>query len=214
MKQNRLTVVLVGTALLWLAPFVTAGTVSVSNLMVAQRPGTKLVDITYDVAVTVWTNANISLAVSNSGVQVVATNLTGDVGSVAPGTAKSIVWDMGADWNGNQAELSFVLLATSTMPIGGDPSATNWTAVNERWVRNYYTNGAITMRDRTSNTMWVYHASANGKHQWSDAISHCTSLVYAGYSDWDLPGLSALRDIYSQKEFFTGFTYEKFLPKL
>ena len=207
MKLNRLTVVLVGTALLWLAPFVTAGTVTVSNLMVAQRPGTKLVDITYDVAVTVWTNAKISLAVSNSGVQVVATNLTGDVGSVAPGTAKSIVWDMGGDWNGNQAELSFVLQATSTMPTGGDPTATNWITVNERWVRNFYTNGAITMRDRINNEMWVYHASTNGERTWSDAISHCNSLVYAGYTDWVLPGYGALLDMYSQQEFFTGFTY-------
>ena len=125
MKLNRLTVVLVGIALLWLASVVTAGTVTVSNLMVAQRPGTKLVDINYDLSVAAWTNARIGLVVSNAGVQVSTPSLTGDLGLVNPGAGKAIIWDMGADWSGNLATLSFGLKSSSPMPVGGDPSATN-----------------------------------------------------------------------------------------
>ena len=183
MKLNRLTVVLVGIALLWLASVVTAGTVTVSNLMVAQRPGTKLVDINYDLSVAAWTNARIGLVVSNAGVQVSTPSLTGDLGLVPPGAGKAIIWDMGADWSGNLATLSFGLKSSSPMPVGGDPSATNWVEVNERWVRNFYSGGAITMRDRDRNMMWVYHASSNGQRTWPDAMSRCNGLVYAEYSN-------------------------------
>ena len=183
MKLNRLTVVLVGISLLRLASVVTAGTVTVSNLMVAQRPGTKLVDINYDLSVAAWTNARIGLVVSNAGVQVSTPSLTGDLGLVNPGAGKAIIWDMGADWSGNLATLSFGLKSSSPMPVGGDPSATNWVEVNERWVRNFYSGGAITMRDRDRNMMWVYHASSNGQRTWPDAMSRCNGLVYAEYSN-------------------------------
>ena len=96
------------------------------------------------------------------------------------------------------------------MPAGGDPAATNWIAVNERWVRNFYTNGAITMRDRTNNFMWVYHASTNGDRTWSNAVSHCNSLVFAGYSDWYLPSRSQLQDIYTQQQYFIGVLFTSY----
>jgi formylglycine-generating enzyme required for sulfatase activity len=63
----------------------------------AQTPGTKQGVITYD-------EVSVSLVVSNGTTAVRAPNTTGHVGAgVATGTGRSIVWDMGADWNGNLA---------------------------------------------------------------------------------------------------------------
>ena len=95
MKSNRLIRVVAGVASLWLSMEAGAGTVSVTNLDIAQRAGTKLVDITYDLATTDWSNATISLAISNAGVKLNANSLTGDVGTVSRGDGKHIGWNMG-----------------------------------------------------------------------------------------------------------------------
>ena len=77
----------------------------VSNIRVSQRPGTKLVDIYYDVA---DADGNLQLiqvaASSDAGLtySLPCSSLTGAVGTgVALGTNRHIVWDAGADWNGN-----------------------------------------------------------------------------------------------------------------
>jgi len=91
--------------------------VTISNLVVAQRPGTKLMDITYDVSSTTTDKVWISLTVSNGAAAVDAINLTGDIGwPVATGTNKSIVWNGGTDWNGNSATLTYALKADETPP--------------------------------------------------------------------------------------------------
>jgi len=97
---------LLTTFLVAMAAFTTASRaeVTVSNVTVAQRPGTKLVDIRYDVASTAASTVAVTLEVKNAGVSITATSLTGAVGAgVATGTGKTMVWDMGADWNGNVA---------------------------------------------------------------------------------------------------------------
>lgn len=76
--------------------------VTVSNVAARQLPGTKLMEITYDVSSTVANAVAVSLVVSNGAVAVACPSLIGDVGvGVATGVGKTIVWDMGADWNGN-----------------------------------------------------------------------------------------------------------------
>lgn len=74
----------------------------VSNISVAQRSGTKLVDIYYDVtggnALTTWINVS-----GNGGVTwtIPASSVSGAVGSgITPGAGKHIVWNAGQDWNG------------------------------------------------------------------------------------------------------------------
>jgi formylglycine-generating enzyme required for sulfatase activity len=90
--------------------------VTVSNVVVAQRPGTKLVDITYDVASTASSTVTVSLAVTNDAAAVSVTSLTGAVGpGVATGTGKGIVWNAGADWHGNVAVLGYTLMADDGM---------------------------------------------------------------------------------------------------
>ncbi|MEI7673476.1 MAG: formylglycine-generating enzyme family protein, partial [Deltaproteobacteria bacterium] len=75
----------------------------VANVVVAQRAGTKLVDITYDVSDADGDNLTVSVQVSSdSGATytVPATRFSGDYGAgVRPGSGKKIVWDAGADWN-------------------------------------------------------------------------------------------------------------------
>jgi hypothetical protein len=77
--------------------------VTVSNVRAAQRAGTKLVDIDYDVAGATMSLA-VGLQVSPDGGatwNVPVTSATGAVGdSVTPGRNLRITWDAGVDWNG------------------------------------------------------------------------------------------------------------------
>ena len=74
----------------------------VSNVRTSQRPGTQLVDITYDLADPDSAMLTVSVAVSdNAGATYAmpALSFTGDVGgNVTPGTQKRIIWDAGKDW--------------------------------------------------------------------------------------------------------------------
>ena len=75
----------------------------VSNLTAAQRPGTKLVDITYDVTADTPT-VKVTLEISSDGgatydVPVMA--VSGAVGGgVSVGKGKTITWNAGVDWDG------------------------------------------------------------------------------------------------------------------
>lgn len=91
-------------AALALAALTARATVTVSNVVSAQRPGTKLVDISYDVTSDATNAVTVSLMVSNGAATVACTNLSGAIGpGVATGTRKAVVWNAGADWAGNVA---------------------------------------------------------------------------------------------------------------
>ena len=199
MRKSGLIGTLLGGALLWLATDASAQVI-VSNLTVNQRAGTKLVDISYDISSSISGGVFVSLAISNGTEAIPAVSITGDVGNISKGTGKNIVWDMGTDWGGNYALLSFTIKGS---PEGGDPTASSWVSVNSRWIRNFYSNGAITMSDLSTNLMWVYNASANGSATWNDAISLCSNLVYAGHNDWYLPGKDQLSALCFQDSIFT-----------
>lgn len=92
--------------------------VTVSNLAVAQRPGTKLVDITYDVSSMGANIVTVFLVVSSGTSEVSATSVTGDVGAnVATGTGRMILWDAGTDWNGNAAVLAYTVVAIDAAAV-------------------------------------------------------------------------------------------------
>ncbi len=104
----------------------------VSNLMLSQREGTKLVDISYDLS---HTDADdvvvlVVLVVSNGSSVVACPSVTGDVGvGVAVGPNKLMVWDTGADWNGQAADLSlsvFVLPRYLVIDLSGGTNATSY----------------------------------------------------------------------------------------
>jgi len=86
--------------------------VTVSNVSAAQTPGTKQVVITYDVASTAASAVTVSLVVENGVTAVASPSVSGHVGAgVSTGTARSIVWNAGADWGGNVAALAYTITA-------------------------------------------------------------------------------------------------------
>jgi len=92
------------------------GDPAVSNLSAAQRAGTKLVDVSYDLAAPGFPTVAVSLEISSDGGAtwtVPATSVSGAIGSsVAPGTGKVIVWDAGADWpSGYSTQMRFRVTA-------------------------------------------------------------------------------------------------------
>ena len=114
----------------------------VSNVTFAQRAGTKLVDISYDVTAgtpTVFVSLEIS---SDGGTNFIVSAATGSgaIGAgVAFGTAKAITWDAGADWSGQYStQMRFKVTATespagmSLIPAGaftmGDSLDGDWAA--------------------------------------------------------------------------------------
>ncbi len=113
--------------------------VTVSNLVLAQREGTKVVDIIYDVSNTSTNVVTVSLVISNGAFAVACPSVSGDVGAgVVTGTGKSLAWDMAEDWNGNAALLQYTVVAEHQQSVlekfvlieagtaaGGSPSSSN-----------------------------------------------------------------------------------------
>ena len=96
----------------------------VTNVGAAQRTGTKLVDITYDVAADVGT-VTITMEISADGGTtwaVPVTALTGAVGAnVTPGSNLRITWDAGVDWNNKLSpEMQFLLKGSEALQEQAD----------------------------------------------------------------------------------------------
>jgi formylglycine-generating enzyme len=102
-------ILVLGHAVLHAAP-------AVSNLSASQRAGTRLVDISYDLAAPGMTAVPMRLEVSSDGGTswtVPVNTVSGDIGtSVTPGTGKTMVWNAGADWpNGYSTQMRFRVTA-------------------------------------------------------------------------------------------------------
>jgi uncharacterized repeat protein (TIGR02543 family) len=115
-----LTGLKVVASLLFLTSTLLAADPVVSNVQGLQRPGTKLVDITYDVTADTPTVA-VTLRISSDGgttFSVPATTLTGAVGANVPvGTGKVITWNAGTDWLGNYSTaMRFEVTADDRVP--------------------------------------------------------------------------------------------------
>ena len=90
--------VTMGAGAAWAVP-------AVSNVQMTQRAGSRVVDITYDLA---GEAAIVTLGIETNGVAIpdsAVTRLSGDVSVVVqPGTGRHIVWNAGADWPENVTE--------------------------------------------------------------------------------------------------------------
>ena len=109
-----------GLALLLFPATTRAADPVVTNLTAAQRAGTHLVDISYDVTADTPT-VFVSLEISSDGgttFSVPATAVSGAIGAgVAVGTGKTIIWDAGADWLGQYStQMRFKVTATDVPP--------------------------------------------------------------------------------------------------
>jgi formylglycine-generating enzyme required for sulfatase activity len=96
----------------------------VSNVRAQQRAGTKLVDITYDLADPDSTQLAVTIAVStNAGASYTlpAASCTGAIGAnQSPGQNKKITWNAGADWPGQfSANLRFRVTADDSIVPSG-----------------------------------------------------------------------------------------------
>lgn len=96
----------------------------VSNVNSTQRSGTKLVDITYDVADDDSDPLKVRVEISSdsgANYSVPAFSLTGDIGdNVTPGTGKAIVWDAEADWDGEYSdEMRIKVIASDAQGLPG-----------------------------------------------------------------------------------------------
>jgi hypothetical protein len=218
MKTSRLFVLMV-----LLQRCSVSADVAVTNLTVYQKPGTKLVNITYDVLSSTTNIVTVWLSVSNGATAVNATNLTGDVGLVPVGTSKFIAWNMATDWNANETVLNFSVWADDGAPRAPVPK-TGQTTSYRIWDDGYLktgvalpnprftvlTNGtAVTVVDNLTGLEWVkspHSLSGNsGVMNWNSAIDFCNILVYAGSSDWRLP---------SRKELMSLVDYGRYSPAL
>jgi formylglycine-generating enzyme required for sulfatase activity len=86
--------------LLLIPSLLSAAAPVVSNVRAAQRAGTKLIDVTYDLSDSDSAAVFISIQLYASSTTLPAFSLSGDVGSgVTPGFNKKITWNAGQDWN-------------------------------------------------------------------------------------------------------------------
>ncbi|MCX6918349.1 MAG: SUMF1/EgtB/PvdO family nonheme iron enzyme [Verrucomicrobia bacterium] len=86
--------------LLLLPSLLSAAAPVVSNVRAAQRAGTKLIDVTYDLSDSDSATVFVSIQIYDSSTPLPAFSLSGDVGSgVTPGFNKKITWNAGQDWN-------------------------------------------------------------------------------------------------------------------
>ncbi len=87
----------------------------ITNITATQRSGTKFVDISYDLA-SLTPTVKVTLEISSDGgitYNVPVTSTTGAIGNgVTVGSGKTIVWNAGADWDGNFSnQMRFRLIA-------------------------------------------------------------------------------------------------------
>jgi formylglycine-generating enzyme required for sulfatase activity len=143
----------------------------VSNISAAQRPNSRLVDITYDVAAD-FPTVSVSLQVSSNGGStfvVPATTLSGAIGAgVATGTAKKITWDAGADWSGQYStQMRFKVIADdgNSAPTISDIAAQTITEGNNTGAIAFTIGdaqtaaGSLTLSGSSSNTTLVPNAN-------------------------------------------------------
>lgn len=149
----------------------------VSKVRAAQRPGTKLVDISYDVTGKTNDLIQVSVAVSTNGglsYTLPATSFSGPgYGvSVVPGSNRQMAWDAGADWNLNHsANISFRVTASDNsvpatmafIPAGsfqmGDvfndfPIQWNWGVNPEIPVHTVYVSGFFLEQYEVTKALW------------------------------------------------------------
>jgi hypothetical protein len=123
MKPNQKGVWLAILLSLIACPCLQAAGPTVSNVRSAQRPGTQLVDIDYDLADPDTPTLTVSVAVStNGGASYTsgAANFTRALGAgIAPGSNKKITWNAGVDWpNQFSANVRFRVTADDAVAIG------------------------------------------------------------------------------------------------
>lgn len=192
--------------------------VNVSNLNIAQREGSRLVEMVYDVSSDVTNRVSVGVTVSNGTVAVNATAFSGDFGpGVETGTSRQIVWDMGMDWAGQASpDLLFTLSAddgeTHSASYPCPPAKTGQTQIYRAgddgelqkgvsWPSpRFIDRGNGTVSDTLTGLMWLKNANPCGEKNWRGAVDYCVGFSYGGHSDWRLPSTLELASLLSFSE--------------
>lgn len=138
----------------------------VSNLRAAQRPGTKFVDIFYDVAAG-GDAVTVTVSVSSDGgasYTVPAATFIGDFGSgVRAGTDRHVVWSAGVDWNGQFTARGRVRVTAqegtgpagmALIPAGYFQMGDNFGVQNDALVRTVYVSDFYLDRFEVTKELW------------------------------------------------------------
>lgn len=126
----------------------------IQNLVAAQRPGTFLVDITYDLvdpdSLSLFVLVECSADGGNS-YNIPVSAASGDIGIVAPGAGKRIVWNVWESWAGNYTTNARVrLVADDTASLVVQPP-TAPPATNLVWVPS----GSFVMNPPNGPKVWL-----------------------------------------------------------
>ena len=135
-----------------------AAPLTVSNVKIAQRSNSKLVDISYDLTGGNGTLCNVSVEICDDTTCITARTFDGDgIGpSVKVGKGKRIVWDAGADWpNKFSKKINAKITATET------ELSEDWHPIYIRW-------GNYGGRDLDICGYWENHGTDNVGWSWGN----------------------------------------------
>ena len=133
-----------------------AAPLTVSNVKIAQRSNSKLVDISYDLTGGNGTLCNVSVEICDDTTCITARTFDGDgIGpSVKVGKGKRIVWDAGADWpNKFSKKINAKITAIET-------------ELSEEWHPIYIRWGSYGGRDLDICGYWENHSTDNVGWSW------------------------------------------------
>ena len=203
---------------------------SVLNFSVQQVPGTKRVEIGYDVTSSEGITVDVSLTVRDGAQTVTTTSLSGDVGlDVAVGTGKQIVWNGGADWNGQTADLTYTLTvdngvqrqdASIPAPLAKTGQTASYRSGDDgalekgvTWPSPRFTDLGDTVLNNLTGLEWVEdpHSLPDNPwgQTWNNAIDFCNVLSFSGNSDWRLPNR---KELLSLIDYGNGDAFSLALP--
>lgn len=181
MKISFLSLSLMLGAVAWTAWAADPVPPQIQNLVSAQRPGTFLVDITYDLVDPDSKTVYISVEASSNGGSTYAlpiTSISGDVGHVAPGTARKIVWNAWDNWAGNYTANARVrLVADDTASLLPQPPSDPPTA-NLVWIPP----GSFVMNPPNGPKVWISKGFWMGKYEVRQ--SEFQSVMGSNPSNW------------------------------
>ena len=108
--------------------------------------------------------------------------------------AGTTITDMNVTKSRATCRVVLILLSTVAMIAGAQSSTQDQSSAQETLVRGYWI-------DPSTGLMWT--AKDNGHDiSWGNAVKYCQNLRLAGYSDWRLPSIDELQNIYDG----SGFT--------
>mgnify|MGYP001334055513 CR=1 FL=1 len=183
-----------------------AAPLAVSNVRAAQRPGTRLLDVWYDVSDADGNRMNTSVSFKDGGRVVSSFSFTGDVcTNLHGGNGMKTTWDAGTSWTGSFSNLTVTVTAddghtqsVSASCPAASPAQTVRSGKPEPAAPDsrFTDHGDGTVIDNRTGLEWVkapHSLSGNaGTMVWTNAINFCNGLVYAGHSDWRLPSRTEL----------------------